>query len=119
MDTSGNVYALSMTEARDDTNLPINWRIRTQSMDEGNNKWKFCHALAVLGDVAGTATGMIRHTDNDYQTYSYFRRFDLARVKCDAHRWGKFRRRAWEWRYTDRERLRIKMLEVDLTQGGA
>ena len=117
MDTSGNVYALSMTAAQDDGSLPINWRIRTQNMDEGNNDRKFCHALTVLGDIAGTATGMVRNTDNDYVSYSYFRRFDLSQTKCDQHRWGNFRRRAWEWRYTDRERLRIKMLEMDLTQG--
>ena len=117
MDTSGNVYALSMTSAQDDGSVPINWRIRTQNMDEGNNDRKFAHAVTILGDIAGTATGMLRNTDNDYQSYSYFRRFDLSQTKCDQYRWGNFRRRAWEWRYTDRERLRIKMLEVELTQG--
>ena len=117
MDTAGNVYSLSMTTALDDGNLPINWRIRTQNLDEGNNERKFCHSLAVLADVAGTATGMVRFSDDDYRTFGYFRRFDLSQVRCNQQRWGNFRRRVWEWRYTDRERLRVKALEADLTQG--
>lgn len=117
MDTSGNVYALSMTAAQDDASLPIDWRIRTRNLDEGNNERKFAHSVAIIGDIAGTATGMLRNTDNDYQSYSYFRRFDLSQTRVNQQRWGNFRRRAWEWRYTDRERLRIQMIEVEQTQG--
>lgn len=117
LDTAGNAYTLSLGTSLDDGSIPINWRIRTQNLDEGNNERKFAHSVAVIADIAGTGTGMVRYTDNDYQTYGYFRRFDLSQTRVNQQRWGNFRRRAWEWRYTDRERIRIKELEVEITQG--
>lgn len=117
MDLSGNIYNLSIGIALEDGSIPINWRIRTQNTDEGTNNNKFYQSVAVIGDVAGTATGLIRAIDNDYRVYGYFKRFDLSQVKCDEHRWGAARKRAWEWVYTDRERFRIKELEVDLLKG--
>ena len=119
MDTAGNSYTLSISTALDNGNLPINWRIRTTNLDQGNNERKFIHTVKVIGDIAGTATGLVRYTDDDYRTYGYFRRFDLSQTMSDQMRWGNFRRRAWEWRYTGNERYRIKQLEVDLTQGDA
>ena len=117
MDTSGNTYSLSLGTALDDGSIPINWRIRTMNLDEGNSDRKFCHSLAVVGDIAGTATGMVRFTDDDYRTFGYFRRFDLAEIPSHQNRWGQYRRRAWEWRYTGSERWRLRALEPDLEQG--
>lgn len=117
MDTSGNAYVLSLGTALDNGSIPINWRVRTISMDEGNNERKFCFGLAVVGDIAGTATGLVRASDDDYQTWGYFRRFDLSQTRADQMRWGYFRRRAWEWRYTGSERWRLKALEPDIKQG--
>ena len=117
MDTSGNVYTLSLSTALDDGSIPINWRVRTQNLDQGNNERKFAHSVAIIADIAGTGTGMLRYTDNDYQSYGYFRRFDMSQTRVNQQRWGNFRRRAWEWRYTDRERLRVKELEMSLEQG--
>lgn len=116
-DLAGNVYSLSLGTALDDGSIPINWRIRTISMDDGNTNRKFAGQVSVVGDLAGTATGMVRFTDNDYQSYGYFRRFDMSKVQNHENRWGHYVRRAWEWRYTDRERLRVKALEVDIKKG--
>ena len=117
MDTSGNAYIPSLGTALDSGNIPINWRIRTMNLDEGNSQRKFYHEVSVVGDVAGTATGMVRSLDNDYRVEGYFRRFDLSQQPNHEGRWGQSRLRAWEWRYTDRERYRIKQLEVDIEQG--
>ena len=117
MDTAGNTYRLSLGTALDEGSIPINWRVRTMNMDEGNRNYKTYEAVTVVGDLAGTATGLVRYTADDYQTFGYFRRFDMAQIKNGEHRWGAHRQMAWEWRYTDRERLRIKALDVDITQG--
>lgn len=118
MDNTGNVYTLSLGTALDDGSIPINWRIRTANMDEGTTDRKFIPGhVGIVGDVAGTATGMVRYTDDDYRTYGYFRRFDMAEVPNHENRWGSYVNRAWEWRYTDRERLRVKGLEVDIIKG--
>lgn len=117
MDTAGNVYTLSLGTALDNGSIPINWRIRTTNLDQGNNERKFPSSVAVIGDIAGTATGMVRFTDDDYRSYGFFRRFDLSQTRSNQNRWGNYRRRAWEWRYTDRERFRIRALEVEIGQG--
>lgn len=117
MDNSGNVYTMSLGTALDDGSIPINWRIRTANMDEGNNNRKFAGQVSVVGDIAGTATGMVRTLDNDYRVEGYFRRFDMSQVQNHQNRWGAYVKRAWEWRYTDRERLRVQALEVDQIKG--
>lgn len=117
MDLSGNVYTLSLGAALDNGSIPINWRIRTIDMDEGNQNRKFAGEVAIVADVAGTATGMVRSIDDDYRTFGYFRRFDMDQVPNRANRWGAYVRRAWEWRYTDRERLRVQALDIDMTKG--
>ena len=117
MDTAGNVYTLSLGTALDNGNIPIDWRIRTTLQDRGNNERKFVHSVQANGDVAGTATGLLRYTDDDYRTYGYFRRFDLSDVENCLKRWGNYRKRAWEWRYTGSERYRLRSLEIQQTQG--
>ena len=117
MDLSGNVYTLSLGTALDNGDIPLNWRVRTMSLDQGNTSNKFYSSLAVVGDVAGTATGLVRTLDKDYTSVGYFRRFDLSEVPCHENRFGASRSRAWEWRYTGGERYRLKALEPDITQG--
>lgn len=117
LDTAGNAFTLQLSEALDSGTLPIDWRMRSISEDVKNNERKFCHALTVIGDIVGTATALIRTTDDDYQNYSYFRRFDLSQDRSQQNRWGNYRRRAWEWRFTGPVRYRLKELEVDETQG--
>lgn len=118
MDSSGNVYLLDLGEALDDGSIPINWRVRTRNLDDGNDERKFAHSLTLVGDVApSTTTGLLRCTDNDYQTWGYFRRFDLSEVRNDSHRWGYYIRRAWEFRYTGNLRWRLRALDPGITQG--
>lgn len=118
MDVAGNVYELTLGQALDNGDIPLNWRIRTVNLDQGNNERKFCSSLALNGDIATSETyGLVRNTDDDYQTYGYFRRFDLSDVRINQQRWGNYRRRAWEWRYTGSQRWRLKSLEPEIKQG--
>ena len=118
MDSAGNIYSVNLGSALDNGDIPVNWRIRTVSMDEGTSNNKFNPGgIVIHGDIAGTATGLLRTTDDDYRTYGYFRRFDLSQVHCHEARWGVFRRRAYEFRYTGSERWRIQALEPEILKG--
>lgn len=116
LDTAGTLLSFSLAAADDLTTTPINWKIRTALQDSGNNKNKFCSSATLVGDKVA-ATGLLRYTDDDYVTYSFFRRFTLSDDKAQTNRQGKYRRRAWEWRYTQALRMRVEALELDLTQG--
>jgi hypothetical protein len=116
LDAAGNLLSFGLDSADDLTTSPINWKIRTSTQDNGNNNNKFCAGVTPITDKVA-ATGLLRYTDDDYVTYSYFRRFDLSLDRPQNQRYGKYRRRAWEWRYTAALRTRIEALELDLAQG--
>lgn len=117
-DSTGSVYTFSLNSRLDVGAIPINCKYRTNNLDNGNRDNKFCHAVTVLGDILSSVEyGLLRHTDDDFKSYSYYRRFDLSQEKCDEHRFGIYRRRAWEWRFTGTSQHRIEAMEPDLTQG--
>jgi len=118
-DLVGNVYEINGTNAVDGTaGVPINWKMRTANQDGGNNERKFCFSAAMLGDIlAGSSQSLLRTTDDDYQTYSAYRRFDLNSVRSNQQRWGNYRRRAWEWRYTGTWAYRHQAVELEVIQG--
>lgn len=121
-DSTGNLYFLDPTLAWDGTLdfLPINFRIRTPNIDNGNNERKYCSSVAANCDLTPSAsTAMLRYSDDDYQTYSTYRRFDLSQVRNNLQRFGNYRRRAWEWRYTGGYVHRIQSLEAEIDQGNS
>lgn len=117
-DSSGNVYTLSLDSFVDLGSIPLNVKLRTNNMNQGNDRRKFVHAIAVVGDIlASQGYGLLRTTDDDFQTYSQYRRFDLSDQPVHENRWGNYRRRAYEWRYTHNAQFRLQYLEPDITQG--
>lgn len=117
LDMAGNVYALTLAETVDSGTLPIDLRIRTRNLDSGAVDRKFASSVALVGDVVGGATGLLRASDDDYASWSSFRRFDLGLVRSISYRWGSYRRRAWEFRYTGTAQVRMKSIEVAETKG--
>lgn len=116
--SGGNIYSLLDSIAQDNL-LPINFKIRSSNQDLDTNDRKYPAEVTPLCDMtSSSSTALLRYTDNDYQTYSTYRRFDISDVTPRAQRWGNYRRRAWEWRYTQNTRHRITALEVDQTLEG-
>lgn len=115
--SGGNIFSLLDTIFQDNA-LPINFKIRSSNQDLGTNHRKFCTMVTPICDMPSSVQyGLLRNTDNDYQTYSTYRRHDISDVKPDSNRWGNYRRRAWEWRYTGNTRHRIESLEVEQEVG--
>lgn len=116
-DTAGNIFNMA-TENRVDNGSPMDVRIRTEVMDFENDLTKFCHNVKLVADVLTSQDyGLLRTSDDDYASWTYFRRFDLSAIPSRLHRLGDFRRRAWEYRYTGTAVHRVEALEPDLTQG--
>jgi hypothetical protein len=117
-DAAGGTLWAMLPANLDDNGCPINFKSRLGRRDYGNNDRKFSQGINYIGDVsASTDVGLLRYSDDDYQTYSYYRQFDLTQEYSNKQRWGNYRRRAWEWRHTRSTKHFIEALEEDLKQG--
>ncbi len=113
--SGGNLFSLLDTVYQDNSQ-PINFKCRTGNQDAGTNKRKFVSEVVPICDLtSATQTALLRYTDNDFQSYSSYRRFDISDVTPRNNRYGSYRRRAWEWRYTGNTRHRIDTLELAMT----
>jgi hypothetical protein len=112
---TGKVYNITET-AYTDTSGPIQFRIRTPLIDADSTKRKFLSRLEVVGDKI-SATLNIRHTDDDYQSWSPYRTVNLNDPRSVIYQCGNFRRRAYDFLNTDNVPLRLNYCEMDLEPG--
>jgi hypothetical protein len=113
--TTGYVYFVDNNTYQDNGN-PIEVRIRTPKYDAGNNLKKFVPQLEIIGDKVDS-TAYVRYTNDDYQTWSYFRPVDLDNDRSLLNRMSNARRRAYEIRHHDNVPLRLEALEINPNQG--
>jgi hypothetical protein len=114
---SGKIYVITPTAYTDDGTF-INMIVRTNREDGGNSKRKFLSRIEVIADKV-PANGYIRYSDDDYVTWTACPAIDLNTSRSLIRRAGNFRRRAFEFRFTDPQPLRIEALELDVEQGGS
>ena len=113
----GKVYNISESAYLDDAG-PIQFRIRTNLIDATSTKRKFISRLEVVGDKVGTTLN-IRHTDDDYNTWSEYRTVNLKADRSILYQNGSFRRRAYEFFNTDNVPLRLQTCETDIEPGSS
>jgi hypothetical protein len=115
--SGGNVFQITEDTGQDNGVL-INFKTRGRKMDGETQANKFMSYLDVIGDkLSSSAYILIRYTDDDYLTYSYYRRADLSLERTRINRLGAFKRRAIETRYTGSADLRLEALEMDVDGG--
>jgi len=112
---NGGIYTLSDTTYTDAT-IYIDSRARTARMDGEKNQQKFCAWMDVVTDRA-SANALVRYTDDDYQTYSKYRKTSLAGKRSRLNRQGSFKRRAFEIRVTDNIAFRFQGLDLAMEEG--
>lgn len=113
----GEVFYITEDVGQDDDVL-INMKVRTDKFDGGSDLNKFMPWLEIIGDKPASAVNiLVRYTDNDYQSYSKYRRANLALERVRLNRLGKFRRRAFELRYTGTSDLRLEAVEAQIDGG--
>lgn len=106
---NGGIYQ-SSDDLFSDFGNPIDVHIKTQIWGGGTVKYKTFPDVSLIGDVV-SSTGMLRYTNDDYNTYSSYRFINLAIIRQHLTRCGRARRRAWEFRHTGFTELRVVYLE--------
>lgn len=95
---------------------PINTRVVTTLLDGGSTLTKFFDSLQVIGDKAST-TVKVRHTDDDYNTWSNYRTVNMNDKRPILWTLGSSRRKALELLHTDNTGLRLEAIELNVTEG--
>ena len=113
--TSGALYEFSQSVYIDPIGA-IAARIRTPKFDGGSAGYKFMGSAEVIGDKISSTLAM-RHTDDDYVTYSRFRPIDLSANRSDIRRLGRFSRRAFELLHVKNANLRLEAVEIEAQKG--
>jgi len=109
---NGLVFTLSPTNYVDPFG-PIRMRIVTDRMDFNTFAFKVGSALTVFGDQINDVM-QVRHTEDDYNTWSQYRNVNLNLQKPCLYQLGRFRRRAYEFLYTGNNPLRLEKVDFNL-----
>ena len=114
-DDTAEIYELDVNVYQDDGEQ-IYCRTVTDISDNGTTKRKFFGRLEIIGDkVAGTM--QVRHTGDDYNTWSSYRPINLNAKRSQVYLSGADRRRAWEFLCTSNVPLRLDGAEIDFRIG--
>ena len=114
-DDTATLYTLGV-DTYQDNGQAIYCRTVTDILDNGTTKRKFYGRLEILGDkVAGTM--QVRHTGDDYNTWSNYRSIDLNASRSEVYLSGADRRRAWEFLCSSNVALRLDTAEIDFRIG--
>ena len=89
---------------------PVTVRLVTQTSNAGTFNTKTNASLVVLGEQINDSIN-VRHSDDDYQSWSAYRQIDLSLNKPALYNLGSFRRRAYEFLYTGNKPLRLEIAE--------
>ena len=114
-DDTGTLYYFDVNTYQDN-GQSIYCRTVTDIMDNGSTKRKFYGRLEIIGDKVA-ATMQIRHTGDDYNSWSSYRTVDLNASRSQIYLSGADRRRAWEFLVTGNVPLRLDAAEVDFRIG--
>ena len=93
---------------------PVTMRIVTHRADFGTYDQKSASCLTLFGDNIDDVL-QVRHTEDDYKTWSAYRNIDLSLQKPCLYNLGRFRRRAYEFLYTGNQPLRLSKAEFDIS----
>ena len=114
-DDTATLYYFDINIYRDN-NQPIYCRTVTDITDNGTTKRKFYGRLEIIGDKT-PGTLQIRHSGDDYRTWSSYRSIDLNASRSQIYLSGADRRRAWEFLSTSNCPLRLDGAEIDFRIG--
>lgn len=115
--TNGWIYYLSPTVYQDDSvSFPVLARFGRNDLDTIDRK--FVKSVDLLGDKQTSSTVVsLQYSDDDYQTLSTARSFDMSDVRPYGTNFGSFRRRAWQVSYTGSGPLRLEALQIKYRLG--
>jgi hypothetical protein len=114
-ESDGHVYIMG-PDYYDDGANKIYFRSVSKPLDSGTQKRKFFTSAEVVGDkVSGNLS--IRHSDDDYATWSPYRVVDMSKSRPIIYQGGSARRRAYEVFSSDSVPIRLEALELNFDVG--
>lgn len=116
LDKSSGILAKMGTSYYRDHSDPINFRVVTPLIDGNTNSTKFFSSLELIGDKVNT-TVSLKHTDDDYNTWTTYRTVDMNLSRPIIRQLGKSRRRAYDVWHTDNTSLRLQGIELSVRGG--
>ena len=114
--SNGKMYKMEMATTTDD-GLVITVDIYTPNFDAGARLRKYVKSIDFIADQTSGSKLQIRHSDDDYQTWTNFRTVDLGQKRPRLTDCGTFRRRAWNFRHACETPLRIQFVELHIDIG--
>ena len=118
--TTGVIWALAATFSYDllpSGAVNFTFDLYTPNFDAGTRVKKTCNLVTIAADQVTGSVLQCRYSDDDYQTWSNFRSFDLGLERPLLSEWGTFRRRAHHLRVTDNKALRLQAVDLHLDLG--
>ncbi len=112
---NGGIHTLSDTTYTDAT-VYIDSHMRTGRIDNEKNQQKFLAWMDLVTDRSSN-NALVRYTDDDFATFSHYRKVALSGKRSRLNRQGKFQRRAFEIRVTDSGAFRFQGLDLALEEG--
>lgn len=91
--------------------------IYTPNFDAGVDRQKYLSQMRFNADQTDGSTLYVRNSDDDYQTWTNFRRVDLSQVRPIMNDCGTFYRRAYHIRHSANTALRIKSVDLQMDLG--
>ena len=113
--TDGVIVSMSDT-VYTDAAIYIDLHMRTARIDNEKNQPKFLAWMDVITDRA-SMNALVRFTDDDFRTYSKYRKTSLSGKRSRLNRQGSFLRRSFELRVTDSGAFRFQGLDLGLEEG--
>lgn len=116
-ETNGKIYQITPTIYQDDgTNFAVGGRFSRVDFDTTNRK--FIRSVELLGDKqSSSAPVSVQYSDDDYNTLSTARTFDMSDTRSYHTAFGNFRRRSWQFSYSGNTPLRLEALQLKFRLG--
>lgn len=115
-ESDGKLYTASSELATDNGDL-IQIDIYTPNFDAGIRHRKFLTMMTIIADQTTGSSLYVRVSDDDYQTWTNFRRIDLGQKLPRLTDCGSFYRRAHHFRHKHQTRMRLQAVELQYDIG--
>lgn len=118
--TTGAFYTFDMDYVySNDNGVIVPTDIYTPNFDAGTDRQKTLSQMRFQADRKNGSLLFHRNTDDDYKTWTGFRRVDLSDNLPILTNCGQFRRRAWHFRHQSNTSLRIRSIDLQLDASGS
>ena len=117
-ETNGKLYIMEGDyEYPSDDGVVVPVDIVTANLSFGIDRRKVLKMMRFFGDQCQGSVLYVRVSDDDYQSWTQYRRVDLSKKRPILLDCGTFYRRAWHLRHFSNTPFRIKFIELQMDIG--